>query len=62
MEAKRIADALALVAALHDGRSDLDIDAAFADLLDPSRPPGGFDPKSTGGCLRWRKRGLRDDC
>ena len=49
VEAKRIADALALVAALHDGRSDLDIDAAFADLLDPSRPPGGFDPKRTGG-------------
>lgn len=44
-EAKKIADALALVEALSEGRPDLDIDAPFADLLDPARPPGGFDLK-----------------
>lgn len=44
-EADRIADALALMDALAQGRSDVDIDAPFADLLDPGRPPGGFHLK-----------------
>jgi len=41
-EARRIDDALELMRTLTLGRDDLDLDAPFADLLDPSRPPGGF--------------------
>ena len=48
-EADRIADALALMDALVQGRSDVDIDAPFADLLDPGRPPGGFHVKRSDG-------------
>lgn len=49
-EAGRITDALALVEALIRGREGgVDLDAPFADLLDPSRPPGGFHVKRSGG-------------
>ena len=48
-EANRIADALDLVDALMKGKDDVDIDAPFADLLDPARPPGGFYMKPSGG-------------
>jgi len=48
-EAGKIADALALVEALMSGREGVDIDAPFADLLDPSRPPGGHHVRRSGG-------------
>ena len=48
-QARQIAAALAMVDELMQGKEGVDIDAPFADLLDPSRPPGGFDIKKHGG-------------
>lgn len=44
-EARRIDDALELMRTLMLGQSAVDVDTAFADLLDPKRPPGGFHVK-----------------
>lgn len=47
-QAEQIAAALALVDDLMQGKEGVDIDAPFADLMDPARPPGGFDVKKHG--------------
>ena len=44
VQAQQILRAMDAVAALERGESEIDIDAHFADLLDPARPPGGFKP------------------
>ncbi|MCB1867769.1 MAG: HypC/HybG/HupF family hydrogenase formation chaperone [Gammaproteobacteria bacterium] len=47
-EANRISDALELVEAVMSSRDGVDLNAPFADLLDPSRPPGGYIVKRSG--------------
>lgn len=47
-QAHSITNALELVEALARGRAGVDLDAPFADLLDPSRPPGGLPPQRSG--------------
>jgi hydrogenase expression/formation protein HypC len=44
-EAGKIEAALEAVDNLARGEADVDIDSYFADLADPGRIPGGFDPK-----------------
>lgn len=48
-EAHRISAALDLVDAMLNGDEALDLDAPFADLMDPARPPGGFQPDRSDG-------------
>jgi len=47
-EAGKITDALEIVNALMTGRKNVDVNAPFADLMDPARPPGGFHVKRPG--------------
>lgn len=61
-QARSITNALELVEALARGRAGVDLDAPFADLLDPSRPPAASRRSAQASSRSWPVRASRGYC